>query len=108
MLFILKAMTEVARIITRTRSKLARALCVRAARTSGRLQNLSLDAYMRGVKAYNALFTQHEAELEALRTKQAKVRYMQRAQMADLESDLITAANRAQYKAYSYAMYING
>lgn len=108
MLFILKAMTEVARIITRIRSKLARALCFRSARTSGRLQSLSLVAYTHGVKQHVALHKKHDAELEALRTKQAKVREMQRAASADLEASLITAANRAQEKANSYAMYIHG
>lgn len=107
MLFILKAMTEVARIITRTRSKLARALCSSASRTSSKLHNLSLVAYMHGVNAHTALFTKHEAELEALRTKQAKVREMQRANMADLGANLIAAANRAHEKADSYALYIH-
>ena len=108
MLFILKALTKMAYIITCTRSKLARALCVRSERTSEKLQQLSLDVYRRGVSEHAALHKKHNAEVEALCTKQAKVREMQRAASADLEASLIEAANRAHSRASAYAMYING
>ena len=108
MLFILKAMTYAARRITKVRTTLARKLTCRASRKACKLRLAAGEVCAHGVDAEIAMRDQHEAELETLRTKQAKTRELFRCAVADTERALFNAAEAKQVKAYKYAQYTHG